>query len=149
METDEQEKAIRILFDHARALGTEPNLLDMVVNTSGELSLKPYVKKEDVISTVVQILHYDIKNLPEKSRQRWEGLRDALIGTDYSSLLKRYVALDLIEDHFDGRSGKYVGQAPSKLEELAQQSIEYTELLIKNIKWLIVSETQNSFPICL
>lgn len=144
METDEQEKAIRILLDHARTLGTEPNLLDMVVNTLGELSLKPYVKKEDVISTVVQILHYDIKNLPEKSRQRWEGLRDALIGTDYSSLLKRYVALDLIEDHFD-ESGKYVGQAPSKLEELAQQSIEYTELLIKNIKWLIVSETQNSF----
>jgi hypothetical protein len=144
MESDEQQKAIHILLDHARALGTEPNLIDMVVDTLAELSNKPYVRKEDVISTVVQILHYDRKNLPKKSLQRWEGLRDALIGNDYSSLLRRYVALDLVEDHFD-ENGKYVDQTQSKLEELAQQSVENIELLINNIQWLIVTETQNSF----
>jgi hypothetical protein len=142
MDEDEQQKAIHILIEHVRGLGAEPNLFDMVINTLSELSGKSYVRKEDLIATIVQILHYERERLPQEKLQRWEKLRDELIGTDYSSLLRRYVGMDLLEDHFND-NGEYIDQTQPRIEELAQQAIDNIELVKMNIEWLVVTETQN------
>lgn len=142
MEEDEQQKAIHILLEHVRGLGAESNLFDMVINTVSELAVKSYVRKEDLIKTIVQVLHYERERLPQEKLQRWEKLRDNLIGTDYSSLLRRYVGMDLLEDHFDGK-GEYIDQTQPRIEKLAQQAIDNIELVKMNIEWLVITETQN------
>jgi len=142
MEDDEQQKAIQILLEHTRGLGAIANLFDMVIDTVASLSRKAYVKREDLITTIVQVLHYEHKRLPKKKLQRWEKLRDDIIGTDYSSLLRRYVGMDLLEDHFNEK-GDYVDQTRPRIEELAQQSAENIELAKSNMSWLVITETQN------
>jgi len=144
MPADEQEKAVDILLDHARSIGLYHNLFDMVTDTLAELSTKPYVKKEKVIARIVQILHYDREKLSFEMRQRWEKLRNELIGNDFSSLLRRYVGLDLLEDHFDEK-GNHIDQTQPRIEELARQAVENKELLKANLDWLVVTETQNCY----
>jgi len=90
----------------------------------------------------VQILHYERERLPQEKLKRWEKLRDELIGTDFSSLLRRYVGMDLLEDHFNDK-GEYIDQTQPRIEELAQQAIDNIELVKMNIEWLVTTETQN------
>ncbi len=142
MEEDEQQKAIHVLLEHVRGLGADHNLFDMVIDTVSQLAGKSYVRKEDLLKTIVQILHYERERLPQEKLQRWEKLRDKLIGTDYSSLLRRYVGMDLLEDHFDDK-GEYIDQAQPRIEELAQQAIDNIELVEMNVEWLVITETQN------
>jgi len=84
----------------------------MVIDTVSKLSQKPYVDKKRVIEIVIQILHYDGKRLPEETRKSWEGLRDRLSGTDFSSLMERYVGMDILEDKLD-EEGNVVESKPS------------------------------------
>ena len=144
MPEDEQEKTVDVLLQHARGIGLIANLFDMVIDTLTELSEKPYVKKEKVVATVIQILHYERKELSQEMRQRWEKLRDELIGSDFSSLLRRYVGMDLLEDHFDEK-GNYVDQTQPRIEKLAEQAVEQERLLGTNLAWLVASETQNCY----
>ena len=142
MEEDEQQKAVSVLLDHTRSLVREPNLSDMVIDTISELAGKPYVEKEALIKTVAQILHYDRKTISPEMTARWEKLRDELTGSDYSSLLRRYAGMDLLEDQFDDE-GKRQDQIQSKIEELAQQAVDDIKLLEMNIEWLVTTEKQN------
>ena len=142
MEEDEQQKAIHILLEHTRSLGAIADLFDMVIDSVAALSRKPYARKEDLITTVVRILRYERERLPQERLQRWEKLRDDIIGSDYSSLLRRYVGMDLIEDHFDGE-GNYIDQTQPRIEGLARQAVENTELVKSNMEWLVTNEAQN------
>ena len=57
VEEDEQRKSIHILLEHVGGLGAEPNLFDMIIDTVSGLAGKSYVRKEDLIATIVQVLH--------------------------------------------------------------------------------------------
>jgi hypothetical protein len=91
---------------------------------------------------IVRILHYERERLSQEKLQRWEKLRDNIIGSDYSSLLRRYVGMDLLEDHFDDK-GNYIDQTQPRIEELAQQAVENVELVKSNMGWLVINEAQN------
>jgi len=141
---DEQQQAVNILLEQARGLGGIPKLADIVIETVDELVKKPYVDKKKVLAKVIQILHYGGKDLPPQTRERWEQLRDDLTGSDFSSLMRRYVGMDLLEDKFDGE-GNYVDQTQPRIEELARQAIENNNLLRPELAWLVTTEAQNGY----
>ena len=141
---DEQQQAVDILLHRSRGLGRIQNLADMVIDTVNELTKKSYVDKKKVLAEVIRILHYDGKELPPQLRQRWEQLRDELSGGDFSSLMKRYVGMDVFEDKFD-EEGNQVDQAQPRIEELAQQAVENINLLQPELGWLMTTEAQNGY----
>ncbi len=141
---DEQQQAVNILLQRARGLARILNLTDMVIETVDELRGKPYVDGKKVLAKVVQILRYDGQEMPPEVRQRWEELRDDLTGSDFSSLMERYVAMDLLEDRFD-QEGNYVDQTQPRIEELATQAIEKSDLLRPELDWLLTTEAQNGY----
>ena len=95
---DERKDGIDILLEHARGLGQIANLANMVVDTVSMIAKKMYVSEKQVIAVINSILFYDGKELPPKTRQRWQQLRDELVGLDFHSLMQRYVGMDLLED---------------------------------------------------
>ena len=141
---DERQQAIDILLRNSRGLGEIQNLSDMVIDTIGELLEKSYVDKKKVLAEIIQILHYDGKHLPPQIRQRWEQLKDNLTGHDFSSLMKRYVGMDLLEDKFD-EEGNQVDQTQARIEELAQQAVGNSDLLQSELDWLVTTEAQNGY----
>jgi hypothetical protein len=141
---DERREAADILVRNARTLSRFGNLSSMVIDTVGELSQKPYVDKKRVLEIVIQILHYDGERLPEKTRESWERLRNTLTGTDFASLMQRYVAMDILEDKFNGE-GNVVDQTQLKIERLAQQAVENRDLLRPELNWLATTEARNGY----
>lgn len=144
MPQDEQQQAVNILLKRARGLVRFPNLSDMVIETFIELPIKSFIDKKKILAEIIHILHYDGKILPIDVRKSFEELKDKITGNDFSSLLKRYVAMDLLEDQFDEK-GNQVDQTQTKIEELAQQAFENKEILLPELDWLVTVEARNGF----
>ena len=106
---EEQKEAVNIILNHVRGIGRIRNLVNMVIDTIRELITRPYVDKKRVLKTIVSLLHYEGKELPIEIRQQWEQLKDELTGSDFSSLMRRYVGMDVFEDKFD-ENGNQIDQ---------------------------------------
>lgn len=144
---DERKEAVEILLGYAGSIGRIPDLGDMVVNTVTAIIENKYASEKQIIETISRILFHDdsyVKNkgLPAEIRRRFEQIRDELIGSDFHSLMKRYVGMDLVEDelleHEDG-----VDRIQPHLETLAKQSIDNPTLLESELPWLVTAEAEN------
>ena len=141
---DEREKGVAILLEHVRELGKIPTLIDMIVDTVGVMTKRRYVSEKQVMATINSILFRGGKKLPVKTRQRWEQLMDELVGSDFHSMMQRYVGLSLLEDEFD-ENRNHVNQAQPRIEKLAQQAVDTPSLLQAELHWLVTSEAQNGY----
>jgi len=141
---DEKKEAINILLNRARGLGRYPNLLDMVVDTLSTLSEKSYAERKEIFEAVHKILYYEAKDMSPQARERWQRLHDALLGTDFASMMQRYVAMDLIEDRVD-EEGASVDRAGPHIEALAAEAVRRPELLDQELLWLTTNTAKNGF----
>ena len=142
---DERREAAGILLGRAGSLGRIPALGDTIVNTVEIIIRNQYAGKKQIIETISRILFYDDsyvenKGLPSEIRQHFEKIRDELVGSDFHSLMQRYVGMDILEDHplEDG-----VDKIKPHLETLAKQSIDNPILLESELSWLVTDEAQN------
>ena len=144
---DERKEAIGLLLGYAGSLGRIPNLGDMVVNTVRAIVENKYASEKQIIETISQILFHDDayvenKGLPAEIRQSFEQIRDDLIGSDFHSLMQRYVGMDLVEDELrENEEG--VDRVQPHLKTLAQQSIDNPILLELELPWLVTAEAEN------
>ena len=136
LEEEERTQAVNVLLSGARGLTRLEQLVDMVVGTIRDLASDPNVSKRDLIAKAVGILHYDSKRMEANVRLKWEQLGEDLSGDDFSSKLERYVAMDLLEDRFDG-DGQQVDQAQPHIEELVSQAVAEPSLLDAELNWLV------------
>lgn len=141
---DEQQQGVDILLHRVWGLVRIQNLTDMVIDTINELKLKSYGDKKKILTRVIEILHYIGKELPVETRQRLEQLRDTFIRNDFSSKMKRYVGMDIVEDYYD-EEGNQVNQIQLQIEALALQAIENNNLLKSELEWLVTTEAQNGY----
>ena len=139
---DEREEAVGILLQHARGIAKATNLNDLVVDTIRAFKEKPFVDNRLLIRTVVEFLHYEDKNLPDSVRQCWKHLKDELVGSDFHSMMQRYVGMDLLIDYFD-ENGNYFEQGHPQIHALAQQAVDTPNLLGLELHWLITTEVEN------
>lgn len=142
---DEREKVVEILLGQAGAIARIRKLSDMVVDTVRTISENRYASKKQIIKTISRILFHDDsyvdnKGLSPEIRQSFEKIRDELIGSDFHSLMQRYVGMDILEDHplEDG-----VDKIKPHLETLAKQSIDNPILLESELYWLVTDEAKN------
>ena len=141
---DEREEAIGILLQRASHLAKRSDLSDMVLETLQMLSDKIYVDNKLLIKTVVEFLYHNGKELPNDIRQRWEHLKDELIGSDFHSLMQRYVGTNLLVDAFD-ENENYFEEGHPQIHTLAQQAIEEPDLLQLELQWLVTTEAHNGY----
>ena len=141
---DEREEAMGILLERAPQIARRPNLSNMVVDTIQVFSEKTYVDNRLLIKTVVEFLHHNGKELSDDLRQRWEHLKDELIGSDFHSLMRRYVGTNLLIDTFD-ENEKYLEEGHPQVHVLAQQAVEEPTLLQSELQWLVTAEAHNGY----
>ena len=144
MSEDECKEGVEVLLERARGIARISELADMVVDTMATIAKKTYASEKQLIETISRILHHDSKDLPVETRQRWEQLNDELVGSDFHSLLQRYVGMNLLEDEYDA-DGNYVAQAQSQIEALAQQAVENHHLLQSELHWLVTIEAKKGY----
>lgn len=138
---DEKREGADVLLRNARSLAWFKSLSEMVIDTVAALSQRSHVDKEQVLELIIQVLRYDAERLPEETTERWERLQESLIGTDFSSLLERYVGMNISEDHLDEKKDRI----QQWIEDLAQQAVEDTEKLLPELSWLVTTEAYNGY----
>ena len=139
---EEQKKAIEVLLNNVRSLTPAEELAEVIIPNVTELSTKPYGDKKEILETAETILHYGKKELTPEIQGQWKTLRDNLIGTDFPSLMRRYVGMDLLEDKFDDESGERVNKAEEHINALAKQVIKKPVLLNEELSWLVTEEAR-------
>ena len=144
MSEDERKEGVEVLLERARGIGRISELADMVVDTMATIAKKTYASEKQLIETISRILHHDGEDLPTETRQRWEQLSDELVGSDFHSLMQRYVGMNLLEDEFD-LDGNSKNQAQSQIEALAQQAVETPHLLQSKLHWLVTIEAKKGY----
>ena len=144
LEEDERQEAINILIERSRYLMQIESLVDMVMGTLEKISKKFNIAKKKLVKKVIDILRYDSKKISTNSCKRLEQFKNNLIGSDFPSLIKRYVGMQLMQDRFD-EEGNLVDQARPKIEELAQKIIENNDLIIPELEWLTTEKAENGY----
>lgn len=142
---DEQQEAIKILLGHIRGLSYIPELVDTIISDTTKLAAKPYGDKKQIIHEIESILHYGRKDLLGTIMQRWEKLRDSLVGGDFHSLLERYVGMDLLEDRYDEDGKRTSNKVDTAISNLVGQTIKNPKLLEKELAWLPTNEAKNGY----
>ena len=141
---DERQEAVNILLQRASRIARSAYLSGMVIDTIGALAEKAYVDNRLLIKTVVEFLHHEGNDLSDDIKQRWEHLRDELIGSDFHSMMRRYVGMNLLVDTVD-ESEDYLEQGHPQIYVLAQQAVEAPDLLQSELPWLVTSEAHNGY----
>lgn len=144
LEEDERQEAINILIECSRYLIQIESLVNMVMDTLEKISKNFDVAKKKLVREIIDILHYDSKEISANSCKRLEQFKNNLIGSDFSSLMKRYVGMQLMEDRFD-EEGNIADQVTPKIEELAQKIVENNELIILELEWLTTEKAENGY----
>ncbi len=143
-EIDEQKIGVGILLENANQLVKHTNLSNMVADTIQVLSKKSFVDNRLLIKTVVELLHYRGNDLPDDVKQRWEQLKDELVGSDFHSMMRRYVGMNLLVDTVD-ENKNYLEQGPPQIHVLAQQAVENPSLLEFELHWLVTVDAYNGY----
>lgn len=141
---DECQAAADILLQHVRGLVRSSEMSDIVINTLRTLAEQALVDEKKLIKTVSEFLHYNGKVLPVEIRQDWEHLRDELVGSDFHSMMQRYVGMSLLVDQVKG-DGNRVDQAQPHIEKLAQRAVDMPSLLQSELPWLVTAEAREGY----
>ena len=141
---DEREEGVDILIGHARQIGKVEDLSNLVVDTIRALIEKEFVSEKQIVAKIVEFFHYEGEKLAVETQQCWEQLRTELIGSDFHSMMQRYVGMDLLEDKFD-ENRNHADQAQPWIEKLAQQAVEAPSLLQSELRWLVTMEAQKGY----
>ena len=135
--------AAQVFLNRARGIEQLPEFSGVVIDTLSSLAREPWIGKKDVLSAVVKLLHWKKADMPVEQRKQWEELRDELTGSDFRSLLQRYVGMNLPEDYYDNE-GNSARSTRDEIGKLAQQAIENPNLLLPELSWLMTANILNS-----
>ncbi len=141
---DEQQRAVRILLEQARGLARVDTLAPMVLETMRELAQCSFVDRKQILKVVVNIARYERRHLPADTLHRWQELKEELTGHNFTFLLRRYVGMDLVEDHFD-EQGNRSDLLETQIHQLAVEASGNPELLEPEWEWLLGGEAPNGF----
>jgi hypothetical protein len=138
-----KDDALKVILGSSRGLASiHPSLSEMVRETIRKLSGYSWVDKAELIKTVSMITHYDGKRMPQDALRDWVALRNDLIGSSYSDLMKRFVGMDLLEDYFHNSEKYDTKWVESKIDELAKRVIENPNLLDFEYSWLTTEKAK-------
>jgi hypothetical protein len=137
-------QAIKILFDNGLAIASVTNLGLSVLETWKEINEKGWATKFDTLEHLMLLLRFQRNQLQPEVFQAAESLKDELAGKDFSSILKRYIGMGLLEDKFD-EDGKPNENTAKKISALAQQCFAEPDLLKRELPWLVTGEAKNGY----
>ena len=141
---DERQEAADILLQRVRGLVRSSEMSNTVVNTLWTFAEQALVDEKQLIKTVVEFLHYEGEKIPPEIRQRWEHLRDELVGSDFHSMMQRYVRMSLLVDRFD-ENRERADLAQPRIEKLAQQVVDTPSFLQQELPWLVTTEAKEGY----
>jgi len=139
---DEKNSIVQTICQNTRGLIIIPELTNKIISLL-EVIYKAFGYDESILESINNILEFEKDSLDEVSIKKLERLESKITGKDYSSLMKRYVAMNPKIDLF--RRGVNYDQVREKeVKNLVKLSMQKNNLK-KELKWLVTEEAQNGY----
>ncbi len=136
----DRQKVASIIFDNTRGiLHSFPHLGEYLVDKLYEI--KDFTNKETSLRCIIDILEFDKDQLDSTVKSQLKDLQTELTGTDYSSLMKRYVGMDIMMDLAKKNCKE---NRIKKIHELAKESLDILKLK-PELKWLVTSDAKYGY----
>jgi hypothetical protein len=129
-------EAAEVLISASRQTVTIPPLSEIVRKTMMKLATRPWIKKEELVKAVSDIVRQGSTTLPPDLLKKWEAFRDSLAGSSFSDQLERYVKMDLREDYFGETGGYDTSWINKKIRDLAEQAFRNPTFLEPEYSWI-------------
>ncbi len=140
---DEKEEVIHVLIGRARGLIRYATIADKVIDTFEYLASDKEVENKKLLTEIHMILHSKDFHLSPEILSRLEELRDFLTGEGFPNLLRRYVGMSVVTDHWDDE-GNRIDLADKEIMKLAKQACEEPGLLQEELSWLLTEDAQHA-----
>ncbi len=138
----EQTLIVKTVCQNARELIIIPEFTKKIISIFEKIP-KSLENQELVLESINHIIQFESENLNQSIIKMLKKLEIKIIGTDYSSLMKRYVALNSRIDLF--KNGKNYDEFRKKeIKKLVKISLQKNNLKAE-LKWLITKEAQNGY----
>ncbi len=144
LQDKQRAEAVQILLNNGAAIILATNLYSLVLDTWREILALGWKTKAEILERLIFLLKYRREELTPEVVGAVEVFRDELVGKDFPSLLKRYVAMDLLDDRFDEKD-RVADTRDQKIRELAEECIANPELLRAELAWLVTDEAKNGY----
>lgn len=144
LHTEIQPEAAELLIRASRRIVRDPSLSEMVRQTMLKLATRPWVKKEELVKAVSDIVRLGSTTLPHDLLKKWETFKDSLTGSSLADQLERYVKMDLHEDYFEESQGYDTSWINKKIRDLADQAISDPTFLEPEYSWIITNTAKRS-----
>jgi hypothetical protein len=139
----EADEAARAVLTHVRSLILIPTLAPNIIAILRRVSASNTLR-EEVIEGIVATLHYEGKALPPDVFTELEQLKAELTESSFSSRLRRYAGMKLLEDNFDV-DGTYTDEPAPELVALVSEVCVTPSLLLPELNWLLTEDAKNGF----
>jgi Transcriptional regulator, AbiEi antitoxin len=137
-------EAIKIVLHQARSLVQMKPLAQRYPTVFRELAQRDQESATGVLETIVSILRYERNHPDREFMSQLEAIYESLVNGSFSTRLRRYAALDLIEDKFN-EEGKQEDQAEIAFRGLADEVIANPALLTPELVWLNSTDAKNGY----
>ena len=140
---DEGNKALNVLLQKAEALIRMPDIADRVLLFINNIVQKNSVSKQLIIEKLDWIISH-VTPLSENIITELRAIFDNLLGNDFSSLMKRYITMELSEDR--SNDGVVIlDKREGPIRKLVQQVLIKPELLQPELPWLVMQEAKMGY----
>jgi hypothetical protein len=138
----EAREAIQIVLREARSLTQMRPLAQRYPTVFRELAQRDQESTARVLEAILSILRYESNHPDKEFMAEIEGIYQTLVNASFTTKLRRYAALDLIEDKFNEK-GEHEDQAEIALRGLADEVVANPSLLNADLVWLNSSDAKN------
>lgn len=151
---DERKEAAGVLLRNSFGVGKAPALVEMAISTIRDLLDNTYLEKNDVLENLTEFLWRDNerkkRGMPAMDagvKQKWEEFSKEIAPKDFSSLLQRYIAIDIHVEKYSEETGFATDLTKPIIEDLAQQALKNPEILEPEFDWLITEKAKRAYDL--
>ena len=133
-------EATSVILDKLRSLMIIPKMTEKALEITKQLHESHIVDSETLLGTITYIVDFETDTLDPKVLAKLQELQNDIAGTDFHSLMKRYVGMDIMVDL--GKYTKNRGELRKKeIDKLATRSLDLGNLK-PELKWLVTGEAK-------
>ncbi len=142
LKKDGKDLAVQTICNKMRSIILIPEFTDKVVYMLTNIH-KNFGYDEQLLGTITNILEFENKNLKQQTKKKLQKLESNIVGKDYGSLMKRYVAMHPKIDQFK-RGVDFDKVREKEIKKLVKFSVEKNNLN-NELKWLVTEDAQNGY----
>lgn len=139
---DEKDTIISPILDNVYYLINISKLSEKMIQILEKLYHTYDVDNEKLVDTINMILS-DKDNLDTDIVKKLERLQNSIVGSDFHSMMKRYVGMDVVVDFKRGITNEN-DVRKKEIDNLTSISLN-PEILEPELKWLVTNQAKNGF----